>query len=98
MPSLEIGWVIAIDASQPESSVCNLLGPQGGVVTVGLLDDVLKEARVRFRGIGGRPAVVVMSVLIFSFLCGSGSSSPLGKDGLESIAGVFDGSILGVFG
>lgn len=80
MPSLKIfGWYIAIDASKPESSVCDLLGPQGGVVTVGLLDNVLEEASVWFRGVGGRPAVVLMSVLSSCFCAGPIQAHLLGS-------------------
>lgn len=96
MPSLSIAYSIAIDTSKPDSSVCNLLRPQSSIVTVGLFDDILQEAGIRFRGIGGWPAALFMSPYLF--LCVSPLSSPLGKYSLESIAGVFDCSILGVFG
>lgn len=96
MPSLSILCCLAIDTSEPEPSVCNLFRPQSSIVTVGLFDNVLQEAGIRFRGIGGWPAALFMSPYLF--LCVSLSSSPLGKYSLESIAGVFDCPILGVFG
>ncbi len=48
-------------------------------MTVGLLDDILEEASVWFRGVGGWPAVVVMSVLSSSSCAGPVQAHLLGR-------------------